>query len=106
VLYVIYRRLLFTPGGAPTDLQALLAYADNLVNNSVRTSTRQTYGSAYRRYTQFTRFHELRPAPADERQILAFIAHLSMDGIRHTSIGVYLAAIRHHHLIAGLQDPI
>ena len=86
-------------------LQRLLKDAHGLIASSLRPSTRSTYAAAYRVYHGFTSRHNLRDMPASEDQLLCFIAFMAQQGIKHSSIGVYLAAIRSRHLMSGFPDP-
>ena len=73
-------------------------------------STRRVYLSAQRRYVSFCRQDghvdaSGAPLPADERSLMRFATSLS-DSLRHSSIKVYLSAVRSLHIDQGLPDPL
>ena len=73
-------------------------------------STRRVYLSAQRRYAHFCRQEgRLGPGgalvPADEQSLMRFAALLA-DNLHHSSIKVYLSAVRSLHIDNGLLDPL
>ena len=66
-------------------------------------STHKTYHAGQSRYLQFCQLLGVAPVPTSERLLLIFIAHLAKKGIAHTSIKLYLAAIRHLHVAIGMH---
>ena len=65
-------------------------------------NTNRVYTSAQKAYLQFCDMYKLSPVPADELQVLRFIAHLS-HRISPTSIKVYLSAVRALHVNLGIK---
>ena len=45
------------------------------------------------------------PLPAPEKQLCQFVASLALQSLCHTSIKLYLAAVRHLHISEGFGDP-
>ena len=73
-------------------------------------STRRVYLSAQRRYVDFCRQDgrlSLDGAllPADEQSLMRFASFLT-DSLHHSSIKVYLSAVRSLHIDNGLPDPL
>ena len=73
-------------------------------------STRRVYSSAQCRDAQFCRWEgRLSPEgallPADEQSLMRFAALLA-DNLHHSSIKVYLSAVRSLHIDNGLPDPL
>ena len=58
-----------------------------------------------RHYLSFCRAYNIPPWPASETTLRYYCVH-AYRTIRHPSIMVYLAAIRHSHLERGYQDPL
>ena len=72
-------------------------------------STRKVYASAQRRFLDFcAQDNSLSPSgsalPASEDMLIRFCCHLA-DTLHHSSIKVYLSAIRSLHIEEGLPSP-
>ena len=73
-------------------------------------STRRVYLSAQRRYVDFCRqdghlSSDGALLPADEKSLMRFASFLA-DSLHHSSIKVYLSAVRSLHIDNGLPDPL
>ena len=73
-------------------------------------SIRRVYLSVQRRYISFCRQDghvDVNGAllPADKRSLMRFVTSLS-DSLHHSSIKVYLSAVRSLHINHGLPDPL
>lgn len=73
-------------------------------------STRRAYASGQRKFIQFChligKLHGSgSPCPADEWTLCLFVTHLA-DSIQHSSIKVYLSAVRALHIEQGWPDPL
>lgn len=55
-----------------------------------------------RRFEEFCQRLQLTPYPTSERVLLHFVASLGQDKLSHQTIKVYLASIRHIHVLRGL----
>ena len=73
-------------------------------------STRQVYGSVQRQFLEFCSQdipsdlgHSL--LPASEQTLMRFCAHLA-DRLHHSSIKVYLSAVRSLHIDCSYPDPL
>ena len=64
----------------------------------------KSYHAGQSRYHQFCQQLRVTSIPTSERVLLLFIAHLAKEGIAHTTIKVYLAAIRHLHVSVGMHQ--
>lgn len=69
-----------------------------------RPSTARTYASVQQRYLKFCTAYNLLPLPATEHNILRYIAHISQH-ITHSSVLVYLSAIRSLHVTYSFPPP-
>ena len=67
-------------------------------------ATRRTYSAGTQSFTSFCSASGIRVLPATEAALLLFISHLASKNISHATIKVYLAAIRHMHVIAGFHS--
>jgi hypothetical protein len=77
-----------------------------LIINALKDPTRATYNSAQRRYFKFCNQFQFCPLPATEETLLGFVAFLYREGLKGTSIQVYLASIKSLHAHCGLIYPI
>ena len=73
-------------------------------------STRKAYASGQRKFIEFCRqagkLHSNgSPCPADEWTLCLFVSFLA-DSIQHSSIKVYLSAIRSLHIEQGFPGPL
>ena len=80
------------------------------LSNGLAPSTRQVYGSAQRQFLNVCSQdipndsgHPL--LPASEQTLMRFCAHLA-DRLHHSSIKVYLSAVRSLHIDYGYPDPL
>ncbi len=81
------------------SLLELLLKDVGLVHSGHCLSTSHTYTSAQKSYLTFCETHNLQALPADELVILLYIAYLSP-----ISLNIYLAAIRHLHVVYGYNS--
>ena len=81
------------------DLPLLQHKATEFYTNGLATTTRSTYTAGQSRFITFCRAIKTSPMPASEATLIA--SHLATQGISHTTIKVYLAAIRYMHTSAG-----
>ncbi len=77
---------------------------EDLVKKGHRPSTARTYASIQHKYLHFCSTYNLPPLPATEHNILRYIAHISQT-ISHSSVNVYLAAVRALHITYALPPP-
>jgi len=73
-------------------------------------NTNRTYSSREKRFIQFCLMNRLlTPAgdilPASEGTLIYFASHLART-VRHSTIKIYLAAVRNLHIISGYDDPL
>ena len=76
-----------------------------LFREGLSPSTRKTYGVSKRRYREFCALVDRAPMPATEQGLCHFVAKLEEEGLVHSTIKGYLAAVRHLHLEEGKDDP-
>ena len=72
-----------------------------LLRSSVKPSTSQTYARGQAAYTDVCLRLGLLPYPATESNLLLFVADLSQRHFTSASVGVYVAAVRHQHVLLG-----
>ena len=68
-------------------------------------STRKTYNSAKRRYSEFAAKHGFQPLPASEHQLCQFVSYQAEGKLCHSTIKCYLSAVRQMHVAEGYGDP-
>ena len=78
---------------------------EELFREGLAPTTRRTYAIGKRRYLRFCESLGLSPTPASEQVLQVFVASLARDGLAHSTVKNYLAAVRHLHLEEGLPDP-
>ncbi len=78
---------------------------DKLFQKGIAPSTKRSYGAARGRYIGFCGKYRWTPLPVSEKVLCQFVAFLAGEGLRHSSIKVYLAAVRQLQVEAGLGDP-
>ena len=88
------------------SLSLLREHAKQLVSQGIRGSTAKTYSSAQKRYLSFCAQFAIDPIPASEDTLLTYIAQLHRDGLKATSIRVYLSAVRAMHIDEGHGNPM
>ena len=88
----------------PSTVQ-LQTLAQDLVENSIRPSTKRTYTSAQRHFLQFCEFYNFEAVPCNSETVVMYVAYLNCNGFKLSSIRVYLSAIRSLHLCGGFQNP-
>jgi len=66
-------------------------------------ATRRTYSAGQHSFAIFCSASGSRVLPATKSALLLFISHLASKNISHAIIKVYLAAIRHLHVIASMH---
>ena len=76
-----------------------------LIHNALKDSTRSTYTSAQRRYLKFCNAFRFDPLPTCEETMLGFVSYLFSEGLKGTSITVYVAAVKSLHSHCGLDYP-
>ena len=76
-----------------------------LVANGIRSSTKSTYSSAQKLYLEFCELYELQPFVASEQNLLLYIAYMSLKNLSHSTMLVYLSAIRSLHVMLGFPVP-
>ena len=78
--------------------------ASQFFREGLAASTRNTYKVAQQRFINFCAASKLLPVPATEATLVLFATHLATGNISHATIKVYLSAVRHLHVLAGLHD--
>ena len=85
------------------DTKELRYKAVQFLANDFATTTRATYAAEQQRFAAFCQTINASPMPATEHTLLLFATHLATFNIVHTTIKVYISAIRHMHVSAGLH---
>ena len=76
-----------------------------LIKHALKDSTRSTYSSAQRRFISFCEKFSLSPLPASEETLLCFVSLLYREGLKGSSIHVYMSAVKNLHAHCGLCYP-
>ena len=95
------------PGPAACSLDQKCQF---YLSNGLATSTRRVYRSAQRQFIDFCTSDGHVSSngsllPTSEQTLLRFCSHLA-DRLHHSSIKVYLSAIRSLHIDQGFPDPL
>ena len=85
-------------------LNHLSSISHGYLTEGLAPATRRTYSAGEQSFTSFCSASGNRVLPANESALLLFISHLASKNISHATIKVYLAAIRHMHVIAGMHS--
>ena len=81
------------------------SFVHQLFAEGIASSTRATYSSGQVRYLNFCNKFGINPLPLTDRSLCLFAAFLANEGLRAQSISVYLSALHHLQIAAGLQAP-
>lgn len=87
------------------DLAELDRIAGNLFTNGLAESSQRSYRCGQRRYILFCERGVLTAVPATEMVLCYFVSQLAKEGLKHRTMKVYLAAVRHLHVEEGRTDP-
>ena len=87
------------------DIQWLDSTVERYFLHGLAESTRKTYNSAKRRYSEFASKHGFLPLPASEHQLCQFVCHQAEGKLCHSTIKCYLSAVRQMHVAEGYGDP-
>ncbi|XP_070550288.1 uncharacterized protein [Ptychodera flava] len=93
----------------PTRNSAVLqleSHAKAFIHNSIAGSTRKTYQVGQSNYIAFCHTHGLTPTPVTLQSATLFITDLARNGLKFTTIRVYLAAIIRLHTEMGFEDDV
>ena len=67
-------------------------------------NTKSTYSAGQQRFISFCKSAKVQSMPASESTLLLFATHLGTSNISYTTIKIYLSAIRHMHVTAGVHS--
>ena len=76
--------------------------AQHFFNNGLAASTRYTYSTGQQRFKTFCQAINASILPTSEATLTLFITHLATENISYKTIKVYLSAVRHMHVSAGM----
>ena len=68
-------------------------------------SSRCSYESAQKHFLLFCQDANFSPTSVSEELLCGYVAFLSKEGLKHTSIKSYLSAVRYMEITLGLPDP-
>ena len=85
---------------------ALQETATLLVGSGLRGNTHRTYNSAQRKYLKFCAEFNHIALPTNNELLLKYVAFLYQEGLKGTSIKVYLSAVRSLHVFSNLAPPV
>jgi hypothetical protein len=80
--------------------------AEHLVRSALRDTTHKTYSSAQRKFIEFCNTYGYQAIPASDYTLTQYIASLHSQGLKGSSIRVYIAAIRSLHVLQGHPVPV
>jgi Phage integrase, N-terminal SAM-like domain len=85
----------------PSTLRAALDGAADLASNSRAASTRAAYASDWRIFARWCVEHDLGSMPANPAMVAAFLADQVKAGMKPSTLGRRLAAIKYRHKTVG-----
>ena len=85
-------------------LNHLSSITHGYLTEGLAPTTRRTYSAGEQSFTSLCSALRNQVLPANESALLLFISHLASKNISHATIKVYLAAICHIHVIAGMHS--
>jgi site-specific recombinase XerD len=89
----------------PTTLRAALETAADLASNEKAPATRTAYASDFRIFERWCAEHGLAALPADPAAVAGFIADEASRGVKASTLGRRIAAIKYRHKTAGAASP-
>jgi site-specific recombinase XerD len=89
----------------PSTLRAALETAADLASNSRAASTRAAYASDWRIFERWCSEQGLTALPANPATVAAFLADQVARGMKPSTLGRRLAAIKYRHKTAGEDSP-
>ena len=84
----------------------LVGISEHLISHALKPSTMKTYYSAYLRFERYCTKYDKVTMPVTEDDLILYVSYLFDDGLKASSIKVYLAAIRHVHILNGYCNPL
>ena len=90
----------YTP--VPPNRDDLQLKAKHFFNNGLTANTRYTYSTSQQRFETFCQAINRSTLPTSETTLTLFITHLTTENISYKAIKVYLSAVRHKHVSAGM----
>jgi site-specific recombinase XerD len=72
---------------------------------ALKPNTQRTYSSAQTRFINFCSKYNLVVMPVSENTLLLYIAFLFDEGLKGSSIKVYISAVRSLHIYSGFIYP-
>ncbi len=108
---------LHAPAGRAKTIAELAAYAKSLsladlsqvleegTNAAKAEKTLATYASGWKGFVEFCARRGFRPLPASSEAVSYYIAERAFAGLKHNTLNLDRAAIRHFHVQAGHVDP-
>ena len=87
-----------------TDTTDLEHKAAEFLTNGLPLNTRNTYTAGQQRFVNFCQAINVAPILASEIPLRLFATHLAASNIAYTTIKVYISAIWHIHVTAGLYE--
>ena len=76
--------------------------AQHFFNNGLAANTRYTYSTGQQRFKTFCQAINASTLPTSEATLTIFITHLATKNISYKTITVYLSAVPHMHVSAGM----
>jgi len=108
-IYTIYiyaiQSFAYSSAQSVMNLNHLYSITHGYINEGLAPTTRCTYSAGQQSFTTFCNTSRSRVLSATESALLLFISHLASKNIFHTTIKVFLADVRHIHVIAGMLNP-
>jgi len=86
------------------NLADLYCKANQFLTQGLAPLTIAAYSAGKKKYIQFCTTSQITSLPSSENTLILFASYLATANISHTTIKVYLSAVRHMHIVAGLHE--
>ena len=88
------------------DIRALEDDVALYFSKGLAQSSTKVYGSAAKRFMAFcSQLGVSRPLPVTEELLCRFVAMMGREGLKHSTIKVYLSGVRFYQIAQGLGGP-
>ena len=87
------------------EIARLEGVAKNLITDSLVPSSCRAYRAGQSEFIKLCHRLSVTPLPAQEPLLILFVAHLSL-WLAHSSVRLYLSAVRHMHIAQGFGNPL
>ena len=77
-----------------------------MIKSALRPSTQQTYSAGQDSYLKFCNVYKFAALPLNEETLMKYVYHLAFNGLRTSSVKVYIAAVYNLSVTSGYGKPV